>query len=511
MLPLSSSPTGRKGPGDLLAEPVLYWVARGRSVIEVDGHGHPVHAGTALWVAGGRRIRVLLGRSDVLVPLPGIGRGESVRTATFAIPTSWHPWLLHAFGKALGYLDGGSSRALLEQMLAAASTRDPGPSAPPHPVSADLVALAESIVSDSSASVAELARTHLVGWTPRTLQRRFASETGLTPEKWARQQRMAQAADLLAEGNDILAVAHAVGYATASGFSRSFREQTGMSPGRWRSRTISRASVGHPADAPSAAELPAQRTWPRVNGSHVAVWALQGRSVLTIGGRNLRLDPGSTAVIPAGLPNSIRIPQGSLVLPLGFRLGRDGGIGAPVSAGTTLPGEQIDLIQAAVMAYTTMRPHDIGRTTGFDIAYSRGVYDAATLEDDAIATLASGLASGEITDTALGGCAHWLGMQERDLSRTIRDRTGLTFTQWIRLARMSRARAKLHGGEPASAISRLLGYAHLPAFSRAFREVHGASPQRLVSPLDSGGEVGRWQRDVSDRIRRWRAETPRAG
>lgn len=315
VLPLSASPADLQEAGNLLAEPVLYWVVRGRSVVEVDGHEHPVNAGTALWVAGGRRVRVRLGRADVLVPLPGIGRGEPVRTVTFVLPASWHPWLLHAFGEVLGYLDGGSSRALLEQLLAATSTPERGPAAPPSPLSADLVALAAAIITDSTASVTELARTHLVGWTPRTLQRRFTAETGLTPEKWARQQRMAQAADLLAEGNDILAVAHAVGYETASGFSRSFREQTGMSPGRWRTRTTSTLAIDYPSDAPSPLELPAQRTWPRINGSHVAVWALQGRAVLTVAGHNLLLEAGSTVVIPRGCPIASRSRKGPLCCP----------------------------------------------------------------------------------------------------------------------------------------------------------------------------------------------------
>jgi AraC-like DNA-binding protein len=45
---------------------------------------------------------------------------------------------------------------------------------------------------------------------------------------------------------------------------------------------------------------------------------------------------------------------------------------------------------------------------------------------------------------------------------------------------MSRARVHLTRGESAASVGRSLGYAHPPAFTRAFRDVYGAPPRDVV-------------------------------
>jgi AraC-like DNA-binding protein len=240
----------------------------------------------------------------------------------------------------------------------------------------------------------------------------------------------------------------------------------------------------------------------------VAVWVLRGRVVLAVGGRELEVGPREAVVLPAGVPNSIRIPAGSLVLPLGFRSGRVGEVGAPIAPARTAADEEDDLIQAMVAAYTDLRPRGFDPSSGFALVQARSTRCETTADDAAVSALASGLATGAVGDPSLAGCARWLGIPGRELSRIINDRAGMTFAQWIRVSRMSRARARLHGGEPASAVSRVLGYAHLPAFSRAFREVHGLSPQGVAASQAQAGEAGRWHRELSDRITRAHAPAP---
>ncbi|BCB88823.1 helix-turn-helix domain-containing protein [Phytohabitans suffuscus] len=64
-----------------------------------------------------------------------------------------------------------------------------------------------------------------------------------------------------------------------------------------------------------------------------------------------------------------------------------------------------------------------------------------------------------------------------DIHRTFREQTGMSFARWCYAARMRIARDMLTGGAKPSAVSRRVGYAHLPTFSAAFTRFHGLSPR----------------------------------
>ncbi|WP_443046440.1 helix-turn-helix domain-containing protein [Streptomyces sp. DSM 40750] len=69
-----------------------------------------------------------------------------------------------------------------------------------------------------------------VGASARTLARLFVTETGLAFGQWREQARMRAAMPLLAEGLPIEAVAHRVGYASASSFVAAFHRIVGVTP-----------------------------------------------------------------------------------------------------------------------------------------------------------------------------------------------------------------------------------------------------------------------------------------
>ncbi|KAB2812783.1 helix-turn-helix transcriptional regulator [Pimelobacter simplex] len=72
-----------------------------------------------------------------------------------------------------------------------------------------------------------------VGLSGRTLDRLFAGQTGMTFARWRVQARVRAAILLLADGQTATAVAHQVGYQTASAFVRAFRQTTGTTPGAY--------------------------------------------------------------------------------------------------------------------------------------------------------------------------------------------------------------------------------------------------------------------------------------
>jgi len=72
-----------------------------------------------------------------------------------------------------------------------------------------------------------------LGVNPKTLQRWFVRDTGMTFGKWRQQARLLTALQRLALGHSVLEVALEVGYNTPSAFSAMFRRQFGVSPSEW--------------------------------------------------------------------------------------------------------------------------------------------------------------------------------------------------------------------------------------------------------------------------------------
>jgi AraC-like DNA-binding protein/quercetin dioxygenase-like cupin family protein len=70
----------------------------------------------------------------------------------------------------------------------------------------------------------------LAGASSRTLARLFERETGMRFVAWRHQVRLAHALVLLAQGQDIGAVARIVGYESASAFSAMFSDALGKAP-----------------------------------------------------------------------------------------------------------------------------------------------------------------------------------------------------------------------------------------------------------------------------------------
>jgi AraC-like DNA-binding protein len=68
------------------------------------------------------------------------------------------------------------------------------------------------------------------GASHRTIERLFASETGMSFGRWRVRQRMIAALEQLAHGDSVSNVADAVGYETPSSFIAAFRDSFGTTP-----------------------------------------------------------------------------------------------------------------------------------------------------------------------------------------------------------------------------------------------------------------------------------------
>ena len=86
-----------------------------------------------------------------------------------------------------------------------------------------------------------------VGASERTLRRTFLAATGMSWRKYLQESRLLEAMALLAGGDDnLLAIAVAVGFDSASAFSRAFGRYVGESPHAYRKRIRSAEFRGLP-------------------------------------------------------------------------------------------------------------------------------------------------------------------------------------------------------------------------------------------------------------------------
>lgn len=101
----------------------------------------------------------------------------------------------------------------------------------PQDARARAVALLVAAELDSQRRLKEWAA--LGGVSPRTLERLFESELGISFGRWRQQARLQASLPLIAEGRPVLETALRLGYESPSAFTYAFRRAFGMTPSRW--------------------------------------------------------------------------------------------------------------------------------------------------------------------------------------------------------------------------------------------------------------------------------------
>lgn len=98
----------------------------------------------------------------------------------------------------------------------------------PLPTERRAVAFAEAALRDPVATTATLARH--AGAGPRTLERLFSAETGLSLGVWRRRARILGSIEQLAAGASVTRAAMDAGYSTPSAYVAAFRRELGTAP-----------------------------------------------------------------------------------------------------------------------------------------------------------------------------------------------------------------------------------------------------------------------------------------
>jgi AraC-like DNA-binding protein/quercetin dioxygenase-like cupin family protein len=136
--------------------------------------------------------------------------------------------------------DGRLIAVLLDQVAASPAL----PLSVPIPKSEGLLALAYRIldVPADLPNLGEIARSLKI--SPRTLERQFKSETGLSLRSFRRQAKLLRALELLSSKMPVSKVSDILGFGEPSAFIAMFKMTFGVSPGRYLTQYQARARSG---------------------------------------------------------------------------------------------------------------------------------------------------------------------------------------------------------------------------------------------------------------------------
>jgi AraC-like DNA-binding protein len=167
-------------------------------------------------------------------------------------------------------LEGGGATGLARHRLclvfADALRLEPAPRLFLQPLASPALRVIEAALAAEPGHARTLAAwAARLGTTTRSLARAFQREARMSFTAWRRQVRLRAALVRLAEGAPVTAVAHDLGFGSASAFIRDFRRATGVTPGQY----FRPASLRAPASGPAMRETPGTAALPFGNdGGH---------------------------------------------------------------------------------------------------------------------------------------------------------------------------------------------------------------------------------------------------
>jgi AraC-like DNA-binding protein len=216
----------------------LFWPTTGSAVIGTAVGRWCVPTGCALWMPpglmhdasteGGLHLHGIQVPPDAAAGLPAECRILALSPLLRALALRAATW------PEARPLDDRQRRivaVMLDEMTAA----PPTPLLLPMPSDRRARRLAAALLAApaSRRTLAEWAR--IAAASPRTLERHFGAETGLSVAAFQRPARLLAALDLLGRGTSVTTVALELGYDSPSAFIAMFRRTLGTTPARYRS------------------------------------------------------------------------------------------------------------------------------------------------------------------------------------------------------------------------------------------------------------------------------------
>lgn len=129
--------------------------------------------------------------------------------------------------------ESGRERRLAGVVLDEIATLPAEPLGLPHPSDPRVRRITDGILANLADDRSLDAWAAWAAIAPRTLARRFASETGFSFTAWRQRARVLRSIELLAEGLAVTTIAIDLGYENVSAFIAMFRRTIGITPGQY--------------------------------------------------------------------------------------------------------------------------------------------------------------------------------------------------------------------------------------------------------------------------------------
>ena len=211
----------------------LIHAVHGVMVVSTDEGQWIVPPTRGMWMPGGtqhwiRMVGQVQMRTAYIRPdaAPGLPR----RCTVLGISPLLRELILAAIDVPLPYAadsrDGRLMRLLLDEVVLVPTL----PLHLPHPADAGLRQICDAIIATPDTSLTLADWGERLGVDPKTIQRRFARETGMTFGQWRQQARLLAALERLAAGSKVVDVALDLGYESPSAFATMFKRQFGVPP-----------------------------------------------------------------------------------------------------------------------------------------------------------------------------------------------------------------------------------------------------------------------------------------
>lgn len=219
----------------------LLYATRGVMRVSTEAAGFVVPPGRALWVPAGLphvvsmrdgvAMRALFLRRDAAAAGRRGGPAAAAATTVIAVSPLLRELILAACAEPLEWDQegrGGHVAALILDEIARADRLPLGVPAVRDP---RLLRLAEALRAEPGRPLTLESWAAECGASPRNLTRLFRQETGMSFGRWRQMLRLSEGAALLAQGVPTARAAALVGYASAPAFGAAFRAAFGQTPG----------------------------------------------------------------------------------------------------------------------------------------------------------------------------------------------------------------------------------------------------------------------------------------
>jgi len=228
--------TGTGRPAHSHRRHQLFHIVSG-SVTVTTAHGSfVVPPERALWMPSGVThaavyhqscsLRYLYFRPDVVPDLP-------VRPSVIRISPLLRELILAFMAYPHGPVSDGPAGRIAAVIVDQLAAEPIAPLHLPMPTSERLHRAVVDLARDPAAAVGLEQVAARAAQSPRSFERHFRAETGLSYRAWLRQARLLKAVEWLSLGHSVGDVAHRLGYEGTSAFVASFRKAFGVTPGRY--------------------------------------------------------------------------------------------------------------------------------------------------------------------------------------------------------------------------------------------------------------------------------------